>query len=158
LTSLIRRQTNVVDTEAMADAWTNENPSSSYKVDSDDWRMNQFLLGGFVSKSITDKLDLDFRILAGVINVNLPLVTVFVDEVNWVTSNGDTSMAFAYSLGTGVKYHIGNKLDFLINVDYLRARPEFDIEQTSDSGFKGNSVYNQSVMSLNLSAGIAIKL
>ena len=158
LTSLIGRQINTVDTKAYADAYSRINEGGDYKVESDDWRVNQFMLGGFVTKPLSQKLDIDLRVLAGVVHAGRPATDIFDGDFNYSTSTGTYSTSFAYTLGTGIKYHIGKRLDLLVNVDYLNAKPEFDVDTGVNGDSSGNSIFSQNINSINLSVGIAVKL
>ncbi|MEM6965235.1 MAG: hypothetical protein AAF573_10740, partial [Bacteroidota bacterium] len=158
LTSLIGRQINTVDTEAFANAYSENNEGETYTIESDDWRVNQFLVGGFYSNPVTKKLDIDVKALLGAVHANRPAIDVFDGNSNFTSSSGASSTALAYSLGVGIKYHLGKRLNFLVNADYLYSKPEFDVNEVFNAQPIGNSVFSQSISSINLSVGIAVKL
>jgi hypothetical protein len=62
-------------------------------------------------------------------------------------------------LGAGFKFDIGKKLYLLTNLDYLGSSPEFkNVETLSSDGTREKSTWSQSMGSINISAGLALKL
>lgn len=150
-------QLNSFDENAMAWAYISQNEESGYLVRSEAWEVDQFLLGGFASQPIFGGLSFNVRLLAGIVNVDRPMITVISDDVNIITTEGTNSSAFGYQVGAGFKLEVFKNLDFFSNLDYLGSRPKFDVNETSNIGFSGNTSFRQNIASINFSCGAAIK-
>ncbi len=157
LTALMRRQVNKLDANALANADDNQNFDSSYEVESGDWRIYEYLVGGFFSKSISKELFFEIKALGGIMDISRPSIT-FLNDSDYVYQSGANSIALAYMIGAGINYRIHTKIDLFLTADYLGSRPEFEVEETSNIGFTGNSIFSQEVNSINFNVGFAINL
>ena len=95
------------------------------------------MAGPLLSYPISEKVDWDF----------IPLIGYSVTTVPDVGSGTEQATSFAFSLGTQVRIHVGNKVSFLLSADYLSTKPEF-----KDYGFE------QKIETLSFGLGFAYRL
>lgn len=150
-------QVNSFDEDALAWAYISQNEALGYLVNSEAWEVDQFLLGGFVSQPLFGGLSFNARLLAGIGNVYRPMITVIGDDESSITSDATNSSAFSYQVGAGFKLEVFKNLDFFSNLDYLGTRPKFEVNESSNFGFSGNTRFRQNIASINFSCGAAIK-
>ena len=157
LKALFLRQINSFDQEALVDVYRSQNSDATYSVESDDWRINGFFVGGFKTLPISDNVGISLEALLGIIDISRPLITVFADT-DFITQNGSGTNSFAYSLGTDISYQFENQLGLFFKMAYLGSQPKFAVEETSSVGFSGNSVFTQGIHSLNVGLGLKVYL
>jgi hypothetical protein len=77
----------------------------------------------------------------------------------WTKQSSTTSSSLAYTLGVGFKFELGKSLYLLTNLDYLGSEPEFqNIDIVDSDGDRTKFTYKQSIRTINLSIGIALKI
>ena len=162
ITALLRGQANPTDAQALADEFANQLPGVDWTVKSDAWGIGGLMFGGFGSFPLSEKSSFDTRAMIGFLSVSSPELTVTVTGPGgtaWVKQSSTSATSFAYLIGAGFKFDIGSKLYLLTNLDYLGSNPEFsNVEVTASDGSRGTDTWSQSMGTLNLSVGIALKL
>lgn len=162
LTALLRGQSNPTDAQAIADVFAYEFPSFGWTVDSDGWGIGGFMLGGFGSFPISKKYTFDTRAMIGFLSASSPEFNVTGTGPGgslWVKQSSKSATSFAYLIGAGFKFKISNRLYLLTNLDYLASNPEFlNVETIASDGSRQTDTWSQSLGTLNLSVGIALKI
>lgn len=162
VTALLRGQANPTDAQKQADLLSNQSPDIIWTVDSDGWGIGGLMIGGFGSFPISEKTSFDPRIMIGFLNAISPEITISgwrAGESAWIKQVSADAMSFAYLVGAGFKFDIGNKFYLLTNLDYLGSNPEFsNVELKASDGSRTTGTWKQSMGTLNLSVGIALKI
>lgn len=164
ITALLRVQANPTDNQALVDEIANQNPDPgiNWTIESDGWGIGGFMFGGFGSFPISEKASFDTRAMIGFLSASSPEITVTgtgPGGTAWIKQGSTTAASFAYLIGAGFKFDIGSKLYLLTNLDYLGSNPEFsDVELTASDGSRETDTWSQSMGTINLSVGIALKL
>jgi len=162
LTALLRGQANSTDAQALADEFANQYPGINWTVESGGWGIGGLMFGGFGSFPLSDKSSFDTRAMIGFLSASSPELTVTgtgPGGTAWIKQGSTAASSFAYLLGAGFKFDVGRKLYLLTNIDYLGSNPEFrNVETTTSLGTRERSSWSQSMGTLNLSIGLALKI
>src|SRR5690606_1448615 len=162
LTALLRGQANSTDAQALADELANQYPGINWTVESGGWGIGGLMFGGFGSFPLSDKSSFDTRAMIGFLSASSPELTVTgtgPGGTAWIKQGSTAASSFAYLLGAGFKFDVGRKLYLLTNIDYLGSNPEFrNVETTTSLGTRERSSWSQSMGTLNLSIGLALKI
>jgi opacity protein-like surface antigen len=76
----------------------------------------------------------------------------------WARQSSATSTSFAYLIGAGFSFDLGNNLQLLSNLDYLGSKPEFrNVETISSDGSRFTDTWSQSMGAINLSVGVGFR-
>ena len=81
------------------------------------WSYTGYMAGLFLSFPISEKVELDIRPMAGYATI-YESIGIAPFAVN------DKASAFAYSIGTLLRIHLGGRVSFLFNADYFSTTPE----------------------------------
>lgn len=162
ITALLRDQVNLFDNQSFVNEFTSKFPTTYWTVEGDGWGMGAFLFGGYGSFPFAKKASFDTRLMLGVSVATSPEITITETEkgkTTWLNQSSASTSAFTYLIGAGFKYEIGKRLCLLTNLDYLGAKPEFSSVQylSSDGSMEWNT-FSQKIGTINLSAGIALKM
>ena len=77
----------------------------------------------------------------------------------WVKQSSVDASSFAFLIGAGFKFNVGNKIILLTNLDYTATNPEFkNVELITSLGERAVSTWSQGIPSINLGLGIALKI
>lgn len=162
ITALLRGQANPTDAQALVDEIANQNPGINWEVESDDWGIGGLMFGGFGSFPISEKASFDTRAMIGFLSATSPEITITGSVAGgsaWTKQGSSTASSFAYLIGAGFKFDLGSKIYLLTKLDYLSSNPEFsNVEFTASDGSRENDTWSQSMGTLNLSVGIALKI
>lgn len=162
ITALIRGQANPTDAQIIADEFSRQFPSANWTVESDSWGIGGLMFGGFGSFPVSEKISFDPRAMIGFLNATAPAITVSGSGSGgsgWIKVESASASSFAYLIGAGFKFDISDKLFLLTNLDYLNSNPEFiNVETITSDGDRQLDTFNQTIGSINLSVGIALKI
>ncbi len=162
ISALLRGQTNPTDAQSLADELANQAAGVNWTVESAGWGIGGLMFGGFGSFPISEKSSFDTRAMIGFLSATSPEITLTASGPGgtfWFKQSSASTNSFAYLLGAGFKFDIGKKLYLLTNLDYLGSNPEFkNVETLSSDGTREKSTWSQSMGSINISAGLALKL
>lgn len=162
ITALLRGQANPTDAQAFADEFANQFAGVNWTVESASWGMGGLMLGGFGSFPISESASFDTRAMIGFLSATSPEITVtgtVPGGTVWVKQGTKPASSFALLLGAGFKFDVGSRLHLLTNIDYLGSNPEFrNVETTTSFGTRERSTFSQSMGTLNLSIGLALKI
>lgn len=96
------------------------NPIDFYSIDP--WSYGGLLAGPLLSFPASKNVDWDFKPMIGYSVTTFP-------GIDYIT---EQSTAFAFSVGTQLRFHVGKKISLTLSADYFYTNPEFiyyDIEQ-----------------------------
>jgi hypothetical protein len=160
LTLMLRGQVNDVDTEPLVDELIMEAPDATWSAEADSWGIGGFMAGlyGSLPMGPSGKVTFDTRALVGVIDATVPQITIYGDYLGtqfWVHTESAHAGAFAYLMGAGFRFNLGNHFCILTNLDYLGSTPEFEdvTTRTSIGGYSSNT-YQQKFGTVNVGVGI----
>ncbi len=128
LTALARGQANTVDAQAYASGLMTQFAIDGYTVTSESWMTSGYLIGGYRSSPISERLFFDFRAMLGVMLSRLPATTIEGRdgfEAFEVSRQETNASGFATLLGVGLKYNVGRRSSLLFNVDYWGGKVDF---------------------------------
>lgn len=74
-----------------------------------------------------------------------------------LTQNETTAAALAYTIGGELMFYLGKKFALIINMDYYKTTPEFDVAYTSNYGYSADEVFEQEFEMLNISIGVGYR-
>jgi len=153
ITALLRGQYNDLDAQKI------ENDlNAGLTVDADGWSVGGLMVGGFGEFPISSKVTFDPRLMIGFMNTSSPEITISGNG-DWIKQSSSDATSFAYLMGAGFKFNVGKKLYLLTNIDYLRSKPEFsDVEIIASDGTRDFTTWSQTISTINLSIGIALKI
>ena len=168
IAAMLRGQANPVDVDEIASQIHDEfsdflgTDDFSVKAESDPISSGLFMVGGYGSFPLTEKLSFESRVLIGLMSATIPEAKITVTDgvdTYWQKQHEGSGSAFAFGLGAGLKFDIGNRICLLANLDYTTAKPEFkDVEFEDGSGDIETDTYSQSISTLNVGVGIAYRL
>jgi hypothetical protein len=162
VTALLRGQANPYDAQALADELANQVTGVNWTVETTAWGIGGLMFGGFGSFPISEKASFDTRAMIGFLSTTSPEITSTISGPGgtaWFKRGSTDASSFAYLIGAGFKFDVRRKLYLLTNLDYLSTNPEFrNVETTTSLGTRVKSTWSQSMKTLNLSIGIALKI
>lgn len=162
IAALLRGQANGTDAQAIADEISKQNPGISGTVESGTWGIGVYMVGGYGSFPISEKVSFESRIMFGFLSATSPDINVNLTGLGgsaWVKQKSASSSAFAHLIGVGFKYDAGRRICLLANFDYLGAKPEFrNVETTTSLGTSEKNTYSQSFGTINFGIGIGYRL
>ena len=161
ITALLRGQANITDAQAIADELVKQNPTLSSKVKSGMWSIGGYMLGGYGSFPISEKVSFDSRIMFGFLTATSPEFNVNLSGPGgsaWIKQKSKSSSAFAHLIGVGFKWDAGKVISLLANFDYLGAKPEFrNVETISSLGQSEKNTFSQRFGTINVGVGIGFR-
>lgn len=122
-----------------------------YGVKTDHWQHYGIMAGPMFILPVGEKMNTDFKVLAGITNVNSPSVK-FADGTSLL--NEEWSTSFAMQLGADFRYNFTDRFYLLTNLDYILMKPKFD--NSSPIGDGSQNSYEQKINALNLTVGVGI--
>jgi hypothetical protein len=150
LTALLRGQSNPINAQALVNEMAQPIIVEANWIENTSWNLGGLMFGGFGSFPISQKISFDTRAMIGFLRTTSPETTVtFPGLSKIIIKQSVSATSFAYSMGIGFRFELGEKLDLLTNLDYLGSNSEFKNVATT---------FNQSIKTINLSIGIALKL
>jgi hypothetical protein len=162
ITAILRGQANPMDVQSMADEIALEEPGISWTVESDGWGVGGLMFGGFGSFAVSEKISFDPRVMIGFVNASSPEITITgstpIGSI-WAKQSSTDASSFAYLLGAGFRFSLGERMALLTNLDYMASNPEFqNVDLTSSIGAREEITWSQEISAINLGLGIALKL
>ncbi len=163
MTLMLRGQANGVDTDPLVNELIAEAPDASWSAEAETWGIGGFLGGlyGSFPMGASGKVTFDTRAMIGYINATSPQITIYGNYLGtpfWVNTESASAGAFAYLLGAGFRFNLGNHFCILTNLDYLGARPEFyDVATTSSIGTYETNTYQQKFGTMNVGVGLGYR-
>jgi len=161
IAALVREQINSVDAQAIADGFSKQQPTYSNSVNITGWTLGGYMLGGYGSFPINDKMSIDTKIICGFLAAQSPSITVNLnDGVNslWVKQHSASSTAFAYLFGVGYRFNPAKHFCLSANFDYLGANPQFSgVVTTDNSGGRSVDTWSQKFGTINYTIGIGYR-
>lgn len=163
MTLMLRGQANGVDTDPLVNELIVEAPDASWSAEADTWGIGGFLGGlyGSIPMGASGKVTFDTRAMIGYLNATSPQITLYGDfqgTTFWVNTESASAGAFAYLLGAGFRFNLGNHFCILTNLDYLGAKPEFyEVATTTSVIDLSTNTYQQKFGTVNVGAGIAYR-
>lgn len=173
LIAVLRNQANGVDASSQAQGFENElratypTSSPSVTMQSDLYSFGGILVGTYGKLPISDKLSFEPRFLLGLSVPVLPTSTTETfssgSRVSTYIQNETVTFALSYNIGTGIKYEIGKKYYFLMNLDFYAANPYFQNIEVTYFGhvtkeFEREYYYQQAYFStFNMNTGFGIR-
>jgi hypothetical protein len=161
ITAMLSGNNNPVNKSALESDFRNDYPGADWNVEADNWRLGGLLLGGYATFPASERLDVDVRLMAGVLNSTSP-------EITATASNGGVSVSGrreektvtvpSFDIGFGIKYRLGNAIALLANADFISANPKFDNVTTTTTFGSTTSSFDQNYSTLNLTIGIGFLL
>lgn len=162
IAGLLHGQSNPFNSQVLIDNVFDQSAPVNLTVESENWEIGGLMLGGFGSFPITQKVSFDTRAMIGYLNASSPEFTITYStnaQKGWIKTESASTYSLSYLVGAGFKFDVGKKIYLLTNVDYLSSNPEFtDVSIKSSDGNSQKKTIKQSINSINLSVGIALKL
>ncbi len=162
MSALFRGQANSTETQAIADQITKQNPGISGTVESNAWSIGGYMIGGYGSFPISEKVSFDTKVMFGFLTATSPEILLNLNGPGgtaWIKQHSSSSSTFAYLVSAGFKYDVGNRVCLLANFDYLGANPEFNnVETTTSNNGSSKTSFSQSFGTINLGIGIGYRL
>jgi opacity protein-like surface antigen len=161
ITALLRGQVNPFDAQAYANELANQLSGVVWTVDTKAWGIGGLMAGGFGSFPVSKKVNFDARTMIGFLTAVSPEITITAIGAGgaaWARQSSATSTSFAYLIGAGFSFDLGNNLKLLSNLDYLGSKPEFrNVETISSDGSRFTDTWSQSMGAINLSVGVGFR-
>ena len=160
MTLMLRGQANGVDTDPLVNELIAEAPDASWSAEAETWGIGGFLGGlyGSFPMGASGKVTFDTRAMIGYLNATSPQITLYGDfqgTTFWVNTESASAGAFAYLLGAGFRFNLGNHFCLLTNLDYLGATPEFyEVATTTSVIDLSTNTYQQKFGTVNVGVGI----
>lgn len=123
----------------------------SFQLSADHWQYFSFLAGPMATVAVNDKLNFDFRLLGGLAHSNFPVISASTSDMG-VRSSENWQSAFAWQLGTNMRYHFTPRTCFFSNLDYMKTKPVTNI--TITNGGSETSEVEQHIGVMNLTVGV----
>ncbi len=162
ITGLLHGQANPYDPQVLIDDINNKPIPYNTTIETKNWEIGGFMLGGFGSFPITQKISFDTRAMIGYLKASYPEYTLTLsnDTIKlWRKHESVSTYSFSYLVGAGLKFDVGKKIYLLTNVDYFNSNPEFtDVSYNVSNGDTKKATIKRNMNSINLSVGIALKL
>ncbi len=143
-----------MDVQKIANFYAQEYGGEFY-VSSTRWNFGGIYLGPFVSIP-TKIVDIDFRFGTGMMLAFSPKLEVSRGQ-DYAMQEASVGPSISVTLGTGARFNINRWFGASVGVEYLRARPTFTVEYSSNTQFDQETVY-QNISVVNVSAGLLFRL
>ncbi len=160
MTLMLRGQVNGVDTDPLVNELKVAVPEATWSAEADTWGIGGFMAGLYGSFPLdpSGKVTFDTRAMIGFIDATSPQITIYGDYLGtlfWVNTESAHAGAFAYLIGAGFRFNLGNHFCILTNVDYQGSTPEFeDVVSRTSVGSNTSNTYQQSFGTVNVGVGI----
>lgn len=131
------------------------------QVNSDDWFNGYAMIGPYLSFG-SENFIVDFKVLAGVMNSEKPLIDVQTDEngnTGMYRSNASESLNFGVNYGMHFRINLVGKLGLRLNAEGMMSEQEFKskVEEVSNNNSSTTEVkVKKEIEALNLGAGLVL--
>jgi hypothetical protein len=160
LVSIFFVNINGTDADPLRERISQQNPGFDWTIDSKNWRVSGGMLG-FRSRLPTKNITYHFEVFGGGLNSYSPEITATAitgQGTNTIKLENKIVWTFAYIVGAGISYEIGNNFSLTGNVEFLGADPRFnDVRTTKTIGGTTTTStvsYNQSYNAFNILLGL----
>ncbi len=132
---------------------------ASYSIGTGSYKSGAVLAGMFANVPITgdEKFSFEVRALAGYQNSTIPKInaSMYIPSIGTLDLSQESfsSGSFAYVLGAGFKYKVGNNLDLKLNGDYNGANPSFEVIDGNNMKQSYKQPWNTVDVTLGLTIG-----
>ena len=118
----------------------------------DHYQYYGILAGPMATVSLSDKVMLDFKLMAGVAEANSPVFSLLNTQI----TNEKWNEAFTWQYGTALRYNINENTCLFTNIYYNHMKPSWNFGPFSNGGTEEyvKVEQNMSVLDLNLGLGI----
>ncbi len=145
-----------LDVQYLADQYAKEY-GGQFTVEASRWGFGGFHVGPFLTIPLK-KLEIDFRLLTGFMIAISPKQTVTQNYTGESQSrNSEVGSSLSVSFGTGVRYHVSNRLSLMAHAEYQVSRPTFVVNDYPGNGYQSTTVY-QNVSTINTMLGVALRI
>lgn len=162
LAMMLRQQFNAVDNQAVGEDIAKSAGVPFSNITSTWWKVSGLMAGGYASFPVSSKMSVDFKAIAGFMAATSPEETIYFPyngQQAWVKLNTAKAYPFSYLVGVGYKYDLADRICFLMNFDYLGAKPEFnDVQITSSVGQTDSNTFAMKFATINVNVGIGFRL
>ncbi len=156
LAASIRGSSIPMDVQYLADQYALEF-GGQFTVESTRWGFGGLHVGPVLSFPI-GKLDIDFRLMTGLMFAISPELTITQNTTGQTEGqNSEVGTSLALSMGMGLKYHVSERITILAVAEYQRARPTFVIDQYPGNNYQTTTVY-QNVASFSPMLGVGLRI
>ena len=160
-----RRQKNGVDAQTLADQGAAQIPEATISVETKSYFLNGFMIGGFLTIPLTEKLHWDTKLMVGLMTATKPSINFSVsDGLNniEVEQKEVNSSSFSLGISSGLRLDVAEKLALTFNIESVYANPTYkDIEsETKLNGVlmeTSKETYSQSINNLNIGLGLVYR-
>jgi hypothetical protein len=157
-TASLRGQSNPFDDDAYETALENDNPGTTWTINSEPWGIGGLLIGGVKQMPISENSIFEVKAMFGFLRAVFP-------NVEWSGKQGifepkgkihsTTASALSGLVGVGFRYNITSVLALTANLDYLGARPEFrDVETVTNYNTVQRETFRQKFGAINFGVGL----
>jgi hypothetical protein len=135
-------------------------PETSWIVESKNWGLGGFMAGVTGSLPIvTNTFFIEARALAGFIYTYSPTIDVTGKETGVedkkIQIEQSSAISWSIDAGIGLRYNRSRKQYFILNADYLMAKPYFsDVRTNTNFGVERDEAYTQKINTVNITIGI----
>jgi hypothetical protein len=126
----------------------------NFQVSADHWQYFSFLAGPMATVAANEKLNFDFRLMGGLAHTNFPVISAS-SSTSGASSSENWQSAFAWQLGTDMRYHLSSKACFFANLDYLKTKPVTTITITNGGTESSDVEQHLGVMNLTVGMGLS---
>lgn len=162
ITGMLRGQSNPIDVLSISRSFASDIPGYKWTAESDGWSASSYMLGAYGTFPISEKAFFEPRTMIGFMAVRCPSLSITGTNSGsemWLRQSSIYSGSFAFLIGAGVKIDLGEKIYLISNLDYLGSNAQFiDVETVSSNGKRYFDSWSQSIRTINLSLGIALKI
>lgn len=164
VTTLLSGQAHSYDNQALANIAFRAYPQNNWYATSTLWQIGSTLVGGYGNFDLSPKAVLVPRVMLGVANSTSPELTYTAYSVQsgnmaWVEQNSGNSLSFAYQIGLGASFNVGERISIVSSLDFFGSKPEFVDNEIKDSdGGITFDTWSQRISTFNLSLGLAYRL
>lgn len=149
---LIRKQSNSLDKATIEQAFP---VGTFYEVKS--WNITSLLIGPYLSFKLSEKIDLEPRVLIGYTSISSPEISANYSGISFFQES-KSGEGFGYLIGSGIKFNISEKWFISGNIDYNAATA--DINNIKISNSLGNFDFTNistSFSAINTNIGVGLK-
>ena len=164
ITALFSGQSHSYDNQALTNIAFRAYPQNNWYATSTLWQIGSTLVGGYGNFELSPKAVLVPRVLLGIASSTSPELTYTAFSVPsgnmaWVEQNSGSSLSFAYQIGLGALFNMGDRISIISSLDFFGTKPEFVDNEIKDSdGGVTFDTWSQRISTFNLSVGLAYRL
>jgi hypothetical protein len=133
-----------------------ETYGGQFRVESKRWNFGGLFAGPFLSVPVGNIFDIDLRFMPGIFLAFAPEIVVSRGNETAVEEPA-TGASIGMNIGLTGRFHLSPRFSFMLQADYLTARPRFLIEQ-NNGNFTETVTAFQDISTVNLSAGFALRI